>query len=103
MGVGVQRHAPAAFTPGKDPVRYVRSVWVTSGTVLGTPTCNRIVAICVAESFLQWKWRQVSSESWISVRDIINGRIRTPSVTIYYDLIVRDLNGKLLKSLRRSW
>ena len=33
MGVGAQRHAPAAFTPGKDPVPIVQEAWWAPGSV----------------------------------------------------------------------
>ena len=33
MGVGGQRHAPAAFTPGKDPVPIVQEAWWVPGLV----------------------------------------------------------------------
>ena len=33
MGVGGQRHAPAAFTPGKDPVYIVQEAWWAPGPV----------------------------------------------------------------------
>jgi hypothetical protein len=34
MGVGGQRHAPAAFTPGKDPVPIVQGAGWAPGPVL---------------------------------------------------------------------
>jgi hypothetical protein len=33
MGVGGQRHAPAAFTPGKDPVPIVQEAGLAPGPV----------------------------------------------------------------------
>jgi len=33
MGVGGQRHAPAAFTPGKDPLPIVQEAGCASGPV----------------------------------------------------------------------
>ena len=33
MGVGGERHAPAAFTPGKDPVSIVQEAGLAPGTV----------------------------------------------------------------------
>ena len=46
MGVGGQRYAPAAFTPGKDPVPIVQDVGWTPGPVWTgaeniAPTANR--------------------------------------------------------------
>ena len=45
MGVGGQRHTPAAFTPGKDPVRIVQeagwdpvSVWISVENLAPTGT-----------------------------------------------------------------
>jgi hypothetical protein len=46
MGVGVQRHAPAAFTPGKDPVPIVREAGWTPGPVW-TGAENLAAIICV--------------------------------------------------------
>ena len=46
MGVGSQRHAPAAFTPGKDPVPIVQETGWASGPVwtgaenLAPPGCD---------------------------------------------------------------
>ena len=69
MGVGGQRHGPAAFTPGKDPVPILQEGWWAPGPVWTgaenlAPTAIRSPDVAARSESLYRLSYPVSSNEW---------------------------------------
>ena len=72
MGVGSQRHAPAAFTPGKDPVSIVQEagwaaepVWIGAEN-LAPPGFDPRTVQLVGSRYTDWDTQPISNPKVIS-------------------------------------